>query len=546
MNLKTKTILLIFLSLASNLLVAQINFAEISLRAALQRANISGQKVFVDSYAEWCQPCKEYDLIFTKRSLAKYFNKNFINVKVNMEEEFGDDFRRRYGIAFLPTIIFIDKDGTVIFKVDKLIDDIELMNLAVMAVEEQKPITTPPPPPFVEKEIISKPAEVKRVESDLLLPEETEVTLNTLEKTSETESTSEAVATKIGEQKKIEPEKAVPESETIEKEIVKAPNSKTANSNTPNSNTANSNSQNKIDNKVQQDENTTIKNKKEEIAGTLNGTKINAPRGPEMGPSSMKAEKNNIVTQENEKVLYVLDANLNNIPPEILYQEAYFRIQFNDGSHLISAKKYLNTQDVWSTEKNMKFIYDFLYNTDTPEFDFFVLNRESFEKMIGKDAIDRTMNILVSNKLHSGYPRPNFQESVKLFNLLDSERGEENAYLYYLDRLEQQDKKKEYLALAGDYIEDFNGSNQSIITNYVSFRLQEKVSKKELKELEQLMDSIEIKSGYAYNLSRARLLYNKGNKKEARESVQKAISEAKKKQLDFSEANKLLNEIKEL
>jgi hypothetical protein len=32
-------------------------------------------------------------------------------------------------------------------------------------------------------------------------------------------------------------------------------------------------------------------------------------------------------------------------PPEILFQEAYLRLEFMDGSHKQAAKKYLSTQE---------------------------------------------------------------------------------------------------------------------------------------------------------------------------------------------------------
>lgn len=457
---------------------AQINFADLSLRSAKQRANISDMLIFVDTYAEWCHPCKEFDLIFTKRDLAKYFNRHFINVKVDMDGEHANDFRNNYQIAFLPTILFLDKDGKVIFKIDKLIDEVEVMNLARMAVNGTKPISTPPPPPvYTKKETISKPTTVESINTTVATEE----------------SKPKPIVKK--EEAPVVEEVVVNESEILENNI--------------------------------------------EVSTEI-------PKGAIMKPlESPDAE--DVVANEDEKVLYVLDGSSGTIPPEILFEEAYFRIQFNDGSHLITAKKYLNTQSDWSSEKNMKFIYDFLYDTNTAEFDYFLNNRIKYNELLGEETVNKTLDILISNKLYSGFPRPTLEESVSLFQILNAELGLKNAYHYFLERLISSRNKDRYTSLATDYIYNHKYFNDDIALNYIRFKLENDTSKKSIKEYSRLFNElVNDDKGYLFHFVDASLQYHKGKKQEAEKAIQEALSLTDNDSTKLNETQQLLERIESL
>ena len=87
---------------------SQVRFSKINLAAATQRATIEDKLIFVDTYASYCKPCKQLDIEFKNQKLAKYLNKHFINVKVDMEGQFGADFKNKYQVVFLPTIMILD------------------------------------------------------------------------------------------------------------------------------------------------------------------------------------------------------------------------------------------------------------------------------------------------------------------------------------------------------------------------------------------------------------------------------------------------------
>jgi len=141
------------------------------------------------------------------------------------------------------------------------------------------------------------------------------------------------------------------------------------------------------------------------------------PQQKNIQPAPMtKAE--DVPTESGEgKILYVMGQG-GDLPPEILRQEAYFRMELMDGSHRIAAKKYLDTQTDWTTEDNMQFIHDFLYDARSKEFEFVIANREACESLLGKSAVNNTINILVNKELERAFPRPDKKRIKELKSYL--------------------------------------------------------------------------------------------------------------------------------
>lgn len=90
----------------------KIHFVEVELDSAYKLAKAEDKLVFVDCYTTWCGPCKYMDAnIFTNEAVAKFYNDNFINVKLDMEKGEGELFAARYEVRSYPTYIFLDVSG---------------------------------------------------------------------------------------------------------------------------------------------------------------------------------------------------------------------------------------------------------------------------------------------------------------------------------------------------------------------------------------------------------------------------------------------------
>lgn len=60
-------------------------------------------------YTTWCCPCKVLDKdVFPNEKVGKFYNKNFINYKVDAEKGEGLEIAKKYGVAQYPTLIYLD------------------------------------------------------------------------------------------------------------------------------------------------------------------------------------------------------------------------------------------------------------------------------------------------------------------------------------------------------------------------------------------------------------------------------------------------------
>lgn len=95
-----------------------IRFFEGSWEAALAEAKRLDRIIFVDAYAVWCGPCKKMAAeVFTDEGVGNFYNRNFLNVKLDAEKGEGLIFREKYPIAAFPTLFFIDYTGEVVLQV---------------------------------------------------------------------------------------------------------------------------------------------------------------------------------------------------------------------------------------------------------------------------------------------------------------------------------------------------------------------------------------------------------------------------------------------
>ena len=120
-----------------------IKFGAGDWNSQLQRAAKEDKLIFVDCYAVWCGPCKIMDKeVFTQADVAAYFNKSFVNVKLDMEKGEGITIKNRYNIKAYPTFLFINSKGEEVHRLVGSSPAADFLASAKEATDPEKQLAT--------------------------------------------------------------------------------------------------------------------------------------------------------------------------------------------------------------------------------------------------------------------------------------------------------------------------------------------------------------------------------------------------------------------
>jgi thiol-disulfide isomerase/thioredoxin len=133
------TLVLSFLGI-QHLFASGINFVENkSWQDLLTQAKKEHKLIFLDGYATWCGPCKYLQQnVFTQAAVGDYYNKTFINAKIDMEAGEGPSLADKYKVTAYPTLFFIDGEGNLVHKSVGALEADDLIALGRDANDPQK------------------------------------------------------------------------------------------------------------------------------------------------------------------------------------------------------------------------------------------------------------------------------------------------------------------------------------------------------------------------------------------------------------------------
>lgn len=93
----------------------EIQFQDLPFKDLVAKAKNENKLVFIDAYAAWCGPCKMMEKnVFTKKSVGDFYNKNFVNARIDMEKGEGREVAQKFGVRSYPTYLFLNGDGELV------------------------------------------------------------------------------------------------------------------------------------------------------------------------------------------------------------------------------------------------------------------------------------------------------------------------------------------------------------------------------------------------------------------------------------------------
>jgi len=233
--------------------------------------------------------------------------------------------------------------------------------------------------------------------------------------------------------------------------------------------------------------------------------------------------------------------------PEFL--KAYTAVLFTayDGSHAPIAKAYMNTQDNWASKDNMEFIFTYVNETNSPIFDHLVNNRDLYFDQFGQQNVTAKIQTLIYNSLNDSKEKSSLEQIDELYLKIYPERAEQLSAAFRITYYRQAGDRENFAKSAIHYYKKFSSTDPAEL-NDIAWTFYTVIdNKKQLKQaVKWAKKSIKLDSNFYNHDTLAALYYKMGKKKKGIKTAKTAINMAMDQGEDYSETQKLLEEIYKL
>jgi thiol:disulfide interchange protein DsbD len=93
--------------------------------SGLAHGRVRGKPVVMDFTADWCLPCREFEVSVFARPEVAALLEDFVLVKIDLTREDQDDalpaLKDRYGVTTLPAVRFLAPGGQIVGRIDSLV-----------------------------------------------------------------------------------------------------------------------------------------------------------------------------------------------------------------------------------------------------------------------------------------------------------------------------------------------------------------------------------------------------------------------------------------
>jgi thioredoxin-related protein len=96
----------------------------------LEQSKTKKKIIFIDFYTAGCLPCRVMDeTVFTEDVVYKYYNKNFINVKMDGVSFDYYEVAKQYDVKEYPTLVYVDEMGNLLHSVSGSVSAAKLLEI---------------------------------------------------------------------------------------------------------------------------------------------------------------------------------------------------------------------------------------------------------------------------------------------------------------------------------------------------------------------------------------------------------------------------------
>lgn len=137
--MKKVIVLFLFFGLLSQDAMAcgkkKIKFKKGKFEQVLEYAQKKNKIVFIDFWADWCAPCKRMDkTVLNDKEVIAFFNKNFVNFKLDAESADAIIPKINYDVRSLPAYVWVRPNGEVLVNYKGTTTKTNFLRLAKSAV----------------------------------------------------------------------------------------------------------------------------------------------------------------------------------------------------------------------------------------------------------------------------------------------------------------------------------------------------------------------------------------------------------------------------
>jgi thiol-disulfide isomerase/thioredoxin len=233
--------------------------------------------------------------------------------------------------------------------------------------------------------------------------------------------------------------------------------------------------------------------------------------------------------------------------PELLRDLASARMEAMDGSYAQIAEEYLGTQQDWSTEENLDFIFRMVSELGTPMANYLMGNRTAFEGAFGEETVVGKLVEMIERSVSDAESEEDLREVENVYASLLPDQAEQMGLRLRMSFYAQREDWSGFAQATSNYYNRYPAEDWSEL-NEIAWALYESVDDEAVlrQALGWAKQSVGMNKNY-YNMDTlASLHYKLGDKKNARKTAQEAIELGKKEEVDYSATQELLAKIKRM